>query len=665
MKVIVMRMKTVLLLNFSIWLLMIFPLSLSAAGMPVKQILNRNWEFFYSHQWYSTQVPFSIHTDLFGHGLVADPLAASQKTPMGWIDSVSWKYRKVFRLDAALQSKKNVDLVFEGIDTYADVYLNGVWLFRASGMFRPWRIAVKHLLKTDNQIEVVFYPAALIVDSLYRLHPIGRTSASSHVMVRKAQYHFGCDFSYCFVTCGLWLDVYLEGYEDFCIPYLSVITDSISADRAYLQAAITFYSHESMPVVVLASLAGSPPLIATEVQCMRGEHTLFIPFVIHQPRLWWCHGVGEQPLYEIHFECTGSNGQSIVKRIKTGIRTFQYIEQMDSASGHFLFRLNNRPLWLKGAYYVPQDMFLNRVSTDQYRQLLTEVKNCGMNWLRVTGAGIYEKTVFYELCDSLGILLWQDFMLQGSHYPADSVFLTQLKQEAMHQVLRLNAHPSVVLWCGPGYDLKNPPDDEPPPLPDSLSLASCQHAFRKIYTELFPSVVKSFSALNYLVMPPMFCNGSGPNDVNDSFLPANTYSVRQDTACRIVILHSLCEVGFLSLPAIETLRLLHADSVHLNKMPLSPLQPWSGNIEIINARMQKRFGKVPARLEEYVTLSQQLQAEVIGAVIQSHQKSPGHCPAMLLRQLNDSWPAVSSSIIDYYGRKKKIFPQICEVFSRQ
>ncbi len=664
MKVIVMRMKTVLLLNFSIWLLMFFPLLLRAAGMPVKQILNRNWEFFFHPRWYSTQVPFSIHTDLYRHGFISDPLVASQKTSMGWIDSIPWKYRKVFRLDAPMQSKKNVDLVFEGIDTYADIYLNGVWLFRASGMFRPWRIAVEHLLKTDNQIEVVFYPAAVIADSLYRLHPTGQTSVSSHVMVRKAQYHFGCDFSYRFVSCGLWLDVYLEGYEDFCMPYLSVITDSIAADRAYLRAIITFYSHVSMPVVVLASLAGSPPLITTEVQCVRGEHTLFIPFVIHQPRLWWCHGLGEQPLYEFQFECTGSNGQSIARRIKAGIRTFQCMKQMDSDSGLFLFRLNNRPLLLKGANYVPQDIFLNRVSADRYRQLLTEVKRCGMNMLRVAGAGIYEKQAFYELCDSLGILLWQDFMLQGSSYPSDSVFLTVLKQEAIHQVLRLNAHPSVVLWTGAGYDFKNPSSDDSSQ-PNGKAFISSRHTFRKIYTELLPSVVKSFSALEYLVMQPaMVCIDSDLNYAHDSLQPANANTEIPDTSYGVAILHSVCEAGFLSLPATETLRLLVADTVDLTRSLPMFFRNSSRRVEIIHTRMQQRFGKVPGSPEEYVALSQQLQAELVISVIQNYLKSRSHCPVVMLRQLNDSWPAVSGSIIDYLGRKKTAFRQMCELFGR-
>lgn len=648
-------MKTVL---FPVFLLC----SLLAQSQPT-QNLNLNWEFFFRGEWNKTDAPFSIHTDLLRYNFIPDPFHADNAARLGWIDSAQWKYRKLFRLDEKLKSHKNIDLVFDGIDTYADIYLNGKFILRSKNMFHPWRAEVKKLLKDDNLIEINFYPAAVMADSLYSNYPLKNLPGNSTVMARKAQYHFGWDFAPRLVTCGLTDNVSLQGYTDFTIPYLSVFTDSVADNTAYMRAAVTFNADADMPIVISGSLLSGERLIYEEVQCEKGENTVFIPFTIKNPELWWCNGEGSQPLYSFHFDCTGANGQSIVRRVKTGIRTIRLVQQPDSAGTGFYFSLNHKPVFMKGANYVPQDVFLNRVTPDRYRTLLTEVKNCGMNMLRVWGGGVYEKEIFYELCDSLGILIWQDFMFACGMYPVDEAFISSVKAEARHQVLRLNGHPSLALWCGnnevsEGWHRWGWQNDYSPAEREQL-----WNGYRAVFQNALPETVSRFATLDYHESSPALGRGDSlhtrTGDAHNWFVwhDEEPFSNYQKHVPRF-----MSEFGFQSLPAPETIESF-GGAGELDNPSLRFHQRHHRGFAIINKYMLRRFGKIPVTLTEYIALSQQLQAEGMAAGIKAHLNAKPYCMGSLLWQLNDCWPGISWSMIDYYGRKKAVYFKACEIFS--
>lgn len=637
-------------------------LSSCLSAQPV-QNLNRNWEFFYRDAWHKTDAPFSIHTDLLNHHFIPDPFFADNEKQLGWIDSSQWKYRKSFRVDDKLKSAKNIDLIFEGIDTYADVYLNGKLILKADNMFRPWRTDVKKLLKDDNLLEVVFNPAALIADSLYRHYPLKNLPGNSTVMARKAQYHFGWDFAPRFVTCGIYQDVKLEGYDHFTIPYLSVITDSVIRQTAYLRAAVTFLADEDIPIVISGSLLNGERVVYREVQCGRGENTVFIPFTIPNPELWWCNGEGPQPLYGFHFDCTGANGQSSVRRVKTGIRTVHLVQEKDSVGSSFYFSLNGRPVFMKGANYVPQDVFLNRVTDDQYRRLLTDVKQCGMNMLRVWGGGVYEKKLFYELCDSLGILIWQDFMFACGMYPVDDAFIENIKSEARHQVLRLSGHPSMALWCGnneisEGWHRWGWQNDYSQSEREKL-----WNGYQSIFNKTLPGAVNQFSNLGYHESSPTLGRG---DSLHTRMGDAHNWFVWHDEApfsnYEKHVPRFMSEFGFQSLPGMETIKSF-GGAGEMDNAALRSHQKHHRGFAIINKYMLRQFGKIPSSMEEYINLSQQLQAEGMATGIKAHLKAKPYCMGSLLWQLNDCWPGISWSMIDYYGRKKAVYFKTRELFA--
>ncbi len=648
-------MKNFLIPVFLFW-------SITSLSQP-SQNLNRNWEFFYRDAWHKTDAPFSIHTDLLNHHFIPDPFYADNESQLGWIDSSRWKYRKLFRVEDKLKSFKNIDLIFEGVDTYADVFLNGNRILQAGNMFRPYRADVKKLLKEDNLIEIVFHPAALIADSLYRNYPIKNLPGNSPVMARKAQYHFGWDFAPRFVTCGLWQGVKLEAYNNFTVPYLSVLNDSVTGQTAYLRAAVTFISKEDMPIVISGSLLSGSRVLYSEVQCGNGENTVFIPFTLKNPELWWCNGEGLQPLYEFHFDLTGTNGQSIVQRVKTGLRTVRLIQEKDSAGSSFYFSLNGRPVFMKGANYVPQDVFLNRVTDDQYRSLLTDVKNCGMNMLRVWGGGVYEKKIFYDLADSLGILIWQDFMFACGMYPVDDAFIGNIKSEARHQVLRLNGHPSLALWCGnnevsEGWHRWGWQNDYSTAERENLWIG-----YQSVFNNALPAAVNQFSNLGYHESSPTFGRG---DSLHTRMGDAHNWFVWHDEApfsnYEKLVPRFMSEFGFQSLPVMETINSF-GGAGELNNAALRSHQKHHRGFAIINKYMLRQFGKIPVSLDQYISLSQQLQAEGMATGIRAHLKAKPFCMGSLLWQLNDCWPGISWSMIDYYGRKKEVYFKVQELFT--
>ncbi len=638
----------------------LFSFHLSAQSV---QNLNRNWEFFYRNAWHKTDVPFSVHTDLLNHHFIPDPFFSDNEKHLGWIDSSQWKYRKSFRVDDKLKSARNIDLIFDGIDTYADVYFNGKLILKTDNMFRPWRTDVKNLLKEENFLEIVFHSAALITDSLYRNYPIKNLPGNSTVMARKAQYHFGWDFAPRFVTCGIYQEVKLEGYDRFTIPYLSVITDSVIRQTAYLRAAVTFMADEDMPIVISGSLLNGNRVIYKEVQCGRGENTVFIPFTIQNPELWWCNGEGNQPLYDFHFDCTGANGQSIIRRIKTGIRTVRLIQEKDAAGSSFYFRLNGRPVFMKGANYVPQDVFLNRVTDDQYRRLLTDVKQCGMNMLRVWGGGVYQKKIFNALAASLGILIWQDFMFACGMYPSHEAFIENIKSEARHQVLRLNGHPSLALWCGNNeisegwhrWGWQNEYSAE--------ERENLWNGYQAIFNKTLPDAVNQFSNLGYHESSPTLGRG---DSLHTRMGDAHNWFVWHDEApfsnYEINVPRFMSEFGFQSLPGMETVSSF-GGAGEMDNAALRSHQKHHRGFAIINKYMLRQYGKIPVSMEEYISLSQQLQAEAMATGIKAHLKAKPYCMGSLLWQLNDCWPGISWSMIDYYGGKKAVYFKTRELFT--
>ncbi|MEP7168826.1 MAG: sugar-binding domain-containing protein, partial [Bacteroidota bacterium] len=471
--------------------------------------LNQHWQFQYKNKWYKTEVPNSIHTDLLNNKLIEDPFYRDNETKLQWIDTIDWEYKKEFDVDSSLLKKQVVEIIFKGLDTYADVFLNGKIILSADNMFREWKIdCKKNLHAGKNELKIIFHSSSKKAKEFYENYPYKKLPGEERVMVRKAQYHFGWDFAPRFVTCAVWGDVELIGWDYFKIENVSFQTDSVINNQAFVKGSFEINSTEDSRFhFSVTTKTSNEKLIHYSTALKKGINETPFYFTIKNPKLWWCNGSGEQYLYDLFIELTDKTGNLITAEKKFGIRTIEVVQQPDSAGTSFYFKINNIPVFMKGANYIPQDVFLNRVTDVKYESLLKSVKDANMNMLRVWGGGIYEKEKFYELCDQYGILVWQDFMFACAMYPSDKNFFLNVKEEAEEQVKRLCNHTCIAMWCG---NNENSEGWHRWGWQDSYSekdRTEIWNGYQKLFDDILPTAVKKYSNTFYWETTPKFGRG--------------------------------------------------------------------------------------------------------------------------------------------------------------
>lgn len=624
--------------------------------------LNNNWQFKYKDNWYNTTVPNSIHTDLYNHKIIPDPFFSDNEYKLQWIGQQQWEYKCNFNVDDGIMQMEMVELVFEGLDTYCEVFVNDTKILVADNMFREWKVDCKNLLKAENnEIRIVFDATENVSKEKYIAYTAPKLPGEERVMTRKAQYHFGWDFAPRFVTCGIWQDVQLKAWNYFSLNDVSVQTDSIKDDIAYVTGRMNISStvNADFFFTISEKLSGNK-LVYTQTALDSGENNLSFNFSIPHPKLWWCNGEGEQYFYSLVVDGKDTEEHILQSEIKFGIRTVEIVQTPDAEGTSFYFRINGKPVFMKGANYVPQDVFLNRVHDGKYEELLAKVKEAGMNMLRVWGGGVYEKDIFYRLCDEKGIMVWQDFMFACGMYPYDEFFLENVREEANWQVRRLNRFACMALWCGnnesnEGWHRWGWQTDY-----DSLKRNEIWSGYQKLFTDILPKAVKDNSNIFYWESSPKFGRGDARHtkegDAHNWFVwhdgePFDNYVTK--------VPRFMSEYGFQSLPAIETIK-TYCDEKDLSKASsaVKAHQKHARGFAVIDAYMQKEYGKVPQDFAEYVKLSQQMQAMGVVKGLTAHLKSQPRCMGSLIWQLNDCYPAASWSIIDYCGRKKILYDEV-------
>jgi beta-mannosidase len=638
----------------------------SCYSQTTTESLNNDWQFKYKDKWYDTNVPNSIHTDLFSNKLIEDPFYRDNEIKLQWIDSLDWQYKKEFDVDASLLKKQVVEINFKGLDTYADVFLNGKLILNADNMFREWKIDCKqNLHEGKNELEIIFHSAAGKSKELYEKYPYKKLPGEQRVMVRKAQYHFGWDFAPRFLTCGIWGDVVLVGWDYFKVENISFQTDSIVNNQAYVVNKIKINSTKDSEVrLSIIDKNSRKNILITTSEIKIGENEIAFNLIIKNPNLWWCNGSGEQGMYDFSIHMQSSNGIVYSAEKKFGVRTIEVVQQPDSAGTSFFFKLNGVPVFMKGANYIPQDVFLNRLTDAKYDSLLKAVKDAGMNMLRVWGGGIYEKEKFYDLCDGYGILVWQDFMFACGMYPFDESFLRNVKAEAEQQVERLSNHPCIAMWCGNNensegwhrWGWQDPYSEK--------ERAEIWSGYQKLFDDILPTAVKKYSNTFYWETTPEFGRGderhTKEGDAHNWFVwhdgePFENYEQK--------VPRFMSEFGFQSYPDMETIKSFTVDSDRtINSAVMKSHQKDSRGNAIINRYMQREYGNVPVNFSEFVERTQQLQADGITKGIKAHLKAKPYCMGSLFWQLNDCWPGISWSAIDYYGRKKKLYFEAQKIF---
>jgi beta-mannosidase len=626
---------------------------------PSKILINQNWEFSQSNDtsWFVAEVPGFVHTDLLNSNLIDDPYFGENEKKLQWISKKDWIYRTSFFVDDDLVSKQNMELVFKGLDCYADIYLNNHLLLSTDNMFREWVIDIKDHIHLGNNDLIVEFISALKMDSI-KAKEVSYKLPEERGFSRKAPYQNGWDWGPTFITSGVWKDVFIRTWNDSRIENIQIIQDSITNDTAWCHGVFEINSNKVQDAILsVIDENGNSILNKTRVELKEGLNFNSLYFAIEDVELWWPNGLGEQHLYDLKFRMqTQATLDEKIERI--GIRRIELVKQPDSIGESFYFLVNDVPVFMKGANYIPQDNFPSRVAKEKYQNLLQSAVDANMNMLRVWGGGIYEDDVFYEICDELGILIWQDFMFACNMYPGDDAFIENVKEEAIHQLKRIRNHPSIALWCGNNevneawhnWGWQNSLDYS---IEDSTEV---WNNYLKLFEEVLPDVISKYDAdRSYVPSSPQIGWGheealfSGDMHYWGVWWGEEPFEKYEEKVGRF-----MSEYGFQGFPNIKTLKnYLDSSDLNLNSQALKNHQKHPRGMELIQQYMEKEY-LIPTKFEDYIYVSQILQAYGMTTAIEAHRRAKPVCMGTLYWQLNDCWPVVSWSGIDYEGRWKAL-----------
>lgn len=388
------------------------------------------------------RVPGDVTDDFFRAGIIADPYFDENYKDSLWITQADWTYEKEFFFDG--ETDENTRLCFAGVDTFSDVYVNGVSVGNTQNMHREYRFPVSGLLKKGKNV------VSVQLHTIYTY--LGKTEQTKYdsifcanrILVRKAQCHFGWDWAPGFPGFGIYRDVYITSEKATAIENVYVRSD-LEGNATF---RITFgEKFRGKTEISVLRNGESVARAERETDCRK----FLMNLRVGNPELWWPNGYGEQPLYEYVIRQRAKDGRVIAERRgRFAFRTVELVQDvLDENNLNFALKINGRKIFCRGSNWVPAECMTGRLEDGKYRALLQAAKDANMNMLRVWGGGIYEKDCFYDYCDEMGILIWQDFMFACSEIPEDDPeFVKEITGEAEEQVKRLRNHPCLALWCG-------------------------------------------------------------------------------------------------------------------------------------------------------------------------------------------------------------------------
>ena len=627
-----------------------------------RQVLNTGWKFREAgkSEWHNATVPGCVHTDLLQNKLIEDPFYRDNEPKLQWIGKVDWEYESVFQVKPETLKAQHVELVFAGLDTYAQVFLNDAPLLSANNMFREWRVEGKSLLKAgDNKLRIYFrspineiLPVMAKLD--YQLPSPNDQGEKTSPYTRKAPYHFGWDWGPRFVTSGIWKPVTLESWDDARIESIRIVTKELKSDAAQLSAEVELEVTNNLDGTVVIENQSSHAVMGRQAVSLKpGLNRVVIDFVIKNPSVWWPNGLGEHPLY--NFQTRLLNKQQVIDQTSTrvGIRTLELRQQQDQWGKSFTFVINGMPVFAKGGNWIPADSFPTRITRERYRDLIQSVRDTNMNMLRVWGGGIYESDDFYNLCDEMGILVWQDFMFACSMYPGDQEFLDNVRQEAIDNVKRLRNHPSLVIWVGNnevetawmhwGWKQNLP--------------AKLWDYYKAIFHDVLPKVCAELDPSRpYWPSSPSsnLEDDSDSQKIGDVHYWGVWHAALPFTDYEKQFPRFMSEYGFQSFPEIKTVAsyALPQDRMIESPVMMAHQKHPRGN-QLIREYMLRDYPQ-PKDFESFLYVSQLLQAEGIKVGAEHLRRIMPRNMGSLYWQIDDCWPVASWSSIDYFGRWKAL-----------
>nr|GAT59392.1 glycoside hydrolase family 2 protein [Mycena chlorophos] len=657
----------------------------------MKQLLER-WEFTQigggegtkDNEWLPVSTfPTTVHVELLALKKIPDPFLGLAEWDVQWVGEAAWAFRTTFVVE---QQKTHTDLVFDGLDTFANVTLNGTEILRTENQFVSHRVAVKqHLKDGPNELVIHFDSAFAKGRELEKQN--GKLNLwngdSSRLHVRKAQYNYGWDWGPVLMTTGPWKPITVESYDNRVndVDIRTRVSDSLSAN---LSANFSFTKQRGRASFVLKRPDGTTEFAVEEIAMDDGRAVVSRDFAQGAIQLWYPVHYGAQPIYSAEIRIVDEDGNvldSVSQKI--AFRRVVVVQEplVDQPGLTFLFEVNGVRVFCGGSNWIPADSFLTTVADQRYRDWLQLLVNGNQNMIRVWGGGIYEADVFYDTCDELGILVWQDFMFGCGQYPAYDRFLDSVQAEAQHNVRRLRHHPSVVIFAG-NNEGTSPIEPSIPrqclsdyQIAESLKLEldynDEKSDFRKtnfparhIYERVLPAIVEDLSDIYYHRGSPYSGQGKVTTDKLANFAVAVVLLLicyenfgRSSSTGRLV-----SEFGMEAYPNIRTVD-YWLDGNTSERFPQSRTNVNHNKADGFERRLElylvENF-KHSFDMESYVYFTQIMQAECLAAAYRLWRRNwagPGrqYTAGALVWQINDCWPVVSWSICDYFLRPKPAY----------
>ena len=619
----------------------------------LKTEINKNWRMRRADEsgWQPAEVPGTVYTDMLRNGQIEDPYWRDNAEKLLPLMEYDYEYETEFECSPEYMECEDVLLRFEGIDTIADIYVNGKQVGNAFNMHRIWEIPVKeHLSAGNNRLTVKLHSPLRYIREKFAESPVlgSEDAMDGFVHIRKAHCMFGWDWGAHLPDQGIFRQVFLLGKEkerirevrihqkhmEDCVELgLTVLTDG--TDRPDYQVTIT-------------DPEGNSRVYENSPETIR----------IEQPRLWWPNGLGEQPLYTVKVELLetesedGSTRTADTWERRIGLRTLTIRREKDEWGESFAHEINGRTVFAMGADYIPEDHLLGRTSRERTRKLLEDCKAANFNTVRVWGGGYYPEDWFYDLCDELGLMVWQDFMFACGLYDLTPEFEANVTQEFIDNISRLRHHASLALWCG---------NNEMEMFIDRGLWVTEKAQIRDylvLFERIIPQVLKQYDP-DHFYWPASPSSGGSfdePNspDRGDVHYWDVWHGDKPFSEYRKFYFRYVSEFGFQSFPCLSTVKTftLPEDRNIFSYVMERHQRNGSANGKIINY-MQQTY-KYPSTFDLVLYTSQMLQADAIRYGVEHFRRNRGRCMGATYWQLNDCWPVASWSSIDYTGRWKAL-----------
>jgi beta-mannosidase len=644
--------------NFSVLILLIV-LMFSSSVMSIAQDVELTWSFLHpiKKEWVELGVKGSVQEGLIENKELPDPFYGLNEEKFNWIEDHQWEFKSMFFLDKELE-RDFVELIFPSIDTYAKVYLNDQLVLETDNAFIPHSVDIKkHAVNGLNELVLVFTPPVIYHKD--KLKEVGyQLPAPNDVhdvaiapYSRKPQYQFGWDWALRMNTIGLNKPARISSYDDTRLLNKTTRIISVEADVAIVEFDIQLSNSEIKEIWWESKLFGS--------EKVKGKNGVFTrQITVKSPKLWWPRGQGDAFLYEDYISVQNIEKQGLVSfELKFGVKTSELVQEHDEWGTSYYFKINGRRVFCKGADYIPQEIFPARVTDEMVVDMVDLMAESNFNMIRVWGGGYYPDEVFFERCDELGIMVWEDLMFACAMYPGDDEFIDNITKEFEYQIPRISAHPSVVLfngnnevevaWGNWGFQVKHGLYGK--------SAKEIESAYDRIFKNIAPAVVEKHNTVPYIHTSPLsnwgkkelYNHGSqhywgvwhGKDPIEDFGKKIGRFNA---------------EYGFQSFPEYNTLSTFSSKADWDLSSPVMKhhQKSYVGNDMIL--KHAKRLYGNPESFEDFIYYSQLTQAMAVSMAVAGHRIDAPRCGGTLYWQLNDCWPAPTWSSVDYNGNWKAL-----------